>query len=509
MTYKDNIRKEYSIKNKKTDDIKFLMDNENYEKAIELIIDFINAYPTDPFGKYFHAICLIKLGESKEGYEELEHLRQKRPKKLLRRIYFKLFNYYSLRAKYNELENLLICAKNDLEEWDNQILNIKYKYTRGLVYEAINMLNEMEPNSEQEKIDIFITRLDYATNDYFRKNRKQIEDKLSHYLRKRLVSKNTARNIYIRLYVACSNYNKAYEYIYKSTNTTSNLLTSYDICMYLKKYDEAKIYLDKLNAFNLNEVSKKAQIKILYINNKKEEAFILCKEYASLDLDILLLLYDYSIRLSRTKEAIEIFEKVVDSSISSRKYSIIIMELLNLYIYEKEYEKAYNLLKNKSEYLSVENKIEFYTCLSKNMDIPYSFSRSNSYKVNQLNNYDYNKALNHIALHKYENKNKVCHTVFSSDTEVEYMLEMIKPHLTKENLYEVGPVNKYEIDCTNLDINEERLIVGTIYDNNIIFCYPDKTSEIENDYISDCQSKVKKMSMIDKFNNRYSNFINK
>ena len=185
------------------------------------------------------------------------------------------------------------------------------------------------------------------------------------------------------------------------------------------------------------------------------------------------------------------------------------MELINLYIYEKDYEKAYEVLMNKSMYLKTENKIEFYTYLSKVIDIPYTYQGSNSYKVRQLNNYDYNMALKHIGLHKYENKNKACHTVFSSDTEVEYMLEMIKPYLTKENLYEVGPICKYEIDCTNIDINEERLIVGTIYDNNIIFCYPNRSSEIENDYKVECQDKVKRLSMIDKFNNRYSKFLNK
>ena len=508
MVHKKEVKKEYNIKNKKAAEVKNSMDSEDYEKALKLIDDFINEYPNDMYGKYYRAMCLIKLGKI-EGYSELEYLRQKHPKKLLRRIYLKLFNYYSQKADYQELENLLMYAKNDLEDWDNQILNIKYKYTRGLSFEATNMLNEMKPSTELEKIDIFNTRLEYSTNDYLRKNRKEIEKTLSQYLRKRLISKSRARNFYLKLYVACSNYAKAYEYIWKNPISIANLLTNYDVCIKHRKYDEAKIYLDKLNSINLNEVSKKSQIIILYITGKKDAAFTLCKEYALQDLDILLLLYDYSVRLSKTKEVIEIFKEAIESSIGSKKYAIVVMELINLYIYEKEYEKAYEVLMNKSMYLKTENKIEFYTYLSKVIDIPYTYQGSSSYKVRQLNNYDYNMALKHIGLHKYENKNKACHTVFSSDTEVEYMLEMIKPYLTKENLYEVGPICKYEIDCTNIDINEERLIVGTIYDNNIIFCYPDRSSEIENDYKVECQDKVKRLSMIDKFNNRYSKFLNK
>ena len=111
----------------------------------------------------------------------------------------------------------------------------------------------------------------------------------------------------------------------------------------------------------------------------------------------------------------------------------------------------------------------------------------------------------YIELSEDEDNTKYAHTVFNDDLTGRDIIEIIRPHLTKENLYELGPIEKYEVDCTNLNINEKKLIVGKITNtDDIVFCYPSKRVLMELEKEEDYEPKVNQLSTMTKFKNKYN-----
>jgi hypothetical protein len=83
---------------------------------------------------------------------------------------------------------------------------------------------------------------------------------------------------------------------------------------------------------------------------------------------------------------------------------------------------------------------------------------------------------------------------------------MVRPYLTKENLYELGIVEKYEVDCSNLGINEKNIIVGKIANtDDILFCFPARYYVDELDEDEELEDvKIKQISPLTKFKNKYN-----
>ena len=258
---------------------------------------------------------------------------------------------------------------------------------------------------------------------------------------------------------------------------------------------------------NINELSLlKAQI--LFINNKKDEAFEICKKLGRNDLDAALELCIYSVNLGRTLEIIDIIKETINSnSIDNRKTIILAERLTEILIYNERYQEAYELFQKYSIYMKEDLKEEMYAFLVKKLNLDIEV-KSKRYIINQIINYNYNQAIEHIAKHKYENKNKIVHTVFNDEISIEELIKMIKPHLILENLYDVGVINRYEIDCTNIDLNEERIVVGTLSETgDIVFCYPYKQNEEELDKIVENEDKVVRKTGLQRFNERYKNYL--
>ncbi len=254
---------------------------------------------------------------------------------------------------------------------------------------------------------------------------------------------------------------------------------------------------------------------MLYYHGKKDEAFDACKVLATHNYDAAYILFDWSIQMGRTKEALEMLKLYISNTNVNgykdfRRFGSILKRIISLHLYHEEYEEAYTLFINNKVAFNEFEKELLLAFLGRKGFIQYTLDDSvNSYCLWQLRDYNFDNAVMHIGKHKYRNIEKAIHTVFTDDIPIHDLIDIIKPHLTKENLYDVGAIDKYEIDCSELNIKEKRLVVGTIGgEDNILFAFPSrKMVNIDNLEIKkEEQSKVKCLTGLDRFNLRYGKY---
>ena len=508
---------EYEVKNTKYDKIHEQMHKYKYDKALTLLEDFMVEYPNDKYARYDYAICLMRLKRHEESIQVLEILRKKKPKKILYRVYALLIDVYNISRQKDKIKEVLDNLDKDLTDFERDLLKIKGYYNLGLGNEASKVIKKIKPIKEKEKSELNILVYQFANNLYYKQHQKEIEENIKDYLKKHYISDGQARNMYLKLYLACDNYEEAYKYIIiKEESSLDVLFNSYEICKKLNKKDECQKCLDIMNrTAKLKAPYDIAVInaKLLYLNGRIEEAYEICKELSTDNLDAAMLVYTYGIKLDKIDESIDIIKNVIETkAICNKKMENLLRVLIDLYIHAEKYKEAYDLYIENLQYINTSDRKTLDLLLSKKLDFESKYiNNSRNYIQKQIENYDYENAVQHIAKHKYEKKEKLVHTVFSENIRIEDLIEMIKPYLTKENLCKVGIYDKYEIDCENLDINENVLTVGTLSKtNDVIFCFPSKKMEDEIDLDLD-ETKEEKViapkTGLERFNQKYKKFV--
>ena len=496
--------KDYNIKNEKYDEIKKAMDSYQYDKALRLLKLFNQEYPGDIYGEFDYAKCLIKTNNIKQGIEKLEELKKGNIKKIAFKVYNMLLDNYSGRDE-EKRDNLLIDAEKILDEFELGLFKVKYYYNRGLCKDAEDLLSKIKVSNEEDKSK---TR---TGKDYLRANRKRIEKELKQYLKKKYISVKIARSIYLKLYVACSDYEEAYKYIPSTYNSgIKPAIVCYEICTKLDKKEEAEKYLKIINSlinnYDISDLSiLKAQV--LYINGKREEAFELCRDIAVIDNDAAVKVYEYGIQIGKLDEIIEALEEVVENTpITSKKIIKIIKELCSTYISKQEYQKAYELYKKYESYMNNVEKKMYSVYFSNKLGLEDTTKiKEKEYILKQVKEYNYDAAFDRIL--KCLIRNKETYSELDKKL-IEDFIKKTIPKLKQENLKE------YEIVTSDLGIGENRMIVGTLEDtNNIIYCHPVKNSEYELEYEEEIEEKPKEKvyvkSGLDRFNEKYKTFFQK
>lgn len=139
----------------------------------------------------------------------------------------------------------------------------------------------------------------------------------------------------------------------------------------------------------------------------------------------------------------------LEYAIKSKKLELYAMsELLYLNIREENYEEAYMLfekiIKQDKEYFNPARKAQIETYLKYKLGIKRKVD-SGYYFGNQLLNYSEDKAIEHIKSHLDETDNKVVHSTYLDDVDVEELYEKSKIRITSMNLSAVGIVDKYRL----------------------------------------------------------------
>lgn len=149
-------------------------------------------------------------------------------------------------------------------------------------------------------------------------------------------------------------------------------------------------------------------------------------------------------------------------------------------------------------------------------------SYNNRYLINQMIEYRYEDFLNHIKRHLADNNKDLDEpnaVIFAPDFPMEQILEEVKQYIPGDKKLFFGYYNDFytfKYDCSgrvdNKSVDYFRIV--TIHDTaNFITMYPLDSGEllpyIDLNYLKEEkeESKVKRLSRVDRFNQKYGNFI--
>lgn len=273
--------------------------------------------------------------------------------------------------------------------------------------------------------------------------------------------------------------------------------------------------------YQLNEYIK---LRNLYVNKKYSSLLKKSTEYLNYypeDINIRFMKAKALRYLEKFDEAIE--ELKINLSID-RKDRHSIVELYYVYYYLNMYNEALELLPQlyENEYMNKQSLAFSEMIMKKSLgiDMKVKEERKKQYLYGQIFDYDKNRALEHIKQHADDNEKQRKETSeFNSNINIDYLFECVKENLKlskKANSEEILEVYYFGISnigySSNNNISNYLKVVVIPNTNNIISMYP--INSIDTTNISPLtfdseklfikkEEKVKRISQIDKFNNRF------
>lgn len=268
----------------------------------------------------------------------------------------------------------------------------------------------------------------------------------------------------------------------------------------------AKIYHDKW--FNkIIELVKKEELKKAY-NEYQEYIKVypkdVCSQVFYADLLIRMGNFEYAEEILKN---IEIVAKTPYIDIIDKK--LITVKLLSC---TKRYKEAYELFISDIDLCDYNNSIGTILFLKKMIGIDINDEYpENKYLYNQIINYNDDRAIKHIS--RYINDEQYNKAMFENDFNIEKTYYKIKEFLPSsigihESIIDTVYIFKYDYCGRVYGKMANYIKVIALNDsNNIITMYPYLNTG-KNDIVSDItlneeKNKVKRISQIDKFNNKY------
>ncbi len=185
-------------------------------------------------------------------------------------------------------------------------------------------------------------------------------------------------------------------------------------------------------------------------------------------------------RLEVTEGNNSMARQYFEQLLNTQSENFALVEMIFLDIKEKNYLGAYkkisvfsNVSLFKKHYYDLKILLEY-----KLGKINQSEVLNKDYYISQLFNYDEDYALNHIKLHLDENNNKIKHTLFNSDIDLNYLFHYAREQINYLNPVEISIVHKYIVECgfdvsTINGISTKYIKVVTLPNtNNILTMYP-------------------------------------
>lgn len=221
-------------------------------------------------------------------------------------------------------------------------------------------------------------------------------------------------------------------------------------------------------------------------------------------------------KLNKIEEAQEYLETNKEYICDNKFY------LYRIAIFNNDYQKAYELLPEVIEEAK-QYKVDYYegvypskiflekhlNILDENIDI-----NELSYTEQQIISYDEQKALEHIKKHQEEDENKIVHTLFEPELDLEELFYFVQNNLDSTKSYCRLITDNYIFEYPEVKNRLEKanylykfLHVVTIKDTeNIITIYPFFLNKKIEEVIplEEVKTKVKIPTQIEKFNNRYN-----
>ena len=328
-----------------------------------------------------------------------------------------------------------------------------------------------------------------------------------------------------RIEVNARNYDRARSYFNKLIKRENDCLAYIELAKLETKIGNHNRAIELLQTVdkNLNEESKYHYIVLLELAkvSRRNEDIDKAKEYLkiigesnnnTIENEWIMLEYAKIEELNNNVvNAISILNKLLNTMI----HEIALVQLIKIYIKYEQYELAY---KYNNELLKIKNPRSHFNPKQIDTFLKYKLgiennNEENTYFTKQLYSYNKYEVINHISQHLDENDEKIMHSIYCEDINIEKLYEYASKQIQNLEPIVEGINDKYIVRCNkivgmSLDKQPTDTIKVIVIPNtkDIITMYPisapNKKLEIENDYTSSKQ-KVRE-SQIDKFNRRYA-----
>lgn len=269
-----------------------------------------------------------------------------------------------------------------------------------------------------------------------------------------------------------------------------------------KKEEIGVMYVNKLIAMNEYELAKKITLELkkytnnkidiyttlgkieLYMGNIKEAKYQLSK------IDNIYIRNTSFTVLARVYLAEKEYDKAKELLNKAYNYSnnpYALINLINMDLHERKYEEAYEKLLKLKQNLIFNKDCKYYydaisVFLNSKLDKKINVKQSVGYHERQLEEYDKVCALTHIFRHVYQDiYNKNIHTVFANNIDVEYLFNNVPNMLNEDNYFYTNIFDEYYLNIDNVGLNGENyLTVGCIPGTkDIVSMYPIKYNPIK------------------------------
>lgn len=514
----------YAKKNNEYAIISGAIKNGNYEFACDKVEEFLKKYPKDLYAKNDYARCLINLDRGNEALDILMKLKENnlndlKDYKIAFQTYISIIRYYN---SQKDLDNVKFYSN---EAYDKKVFDdFEYKYNIAYCYYELGYTNQgnqilfsANAYKEEYRHRRTLELLCRNNDEYYKKHSYNIEKELKEIIKKSSAKRNIAIQFLIKYYTITGKHKEGYEYIRginKDRLSVECLINCYYICINSGHYELANEYKKYINNIPMNSIeSVYAKAKVYALNGDFESAVKSSENIKS--YKILITCVSWKIKLKDYDGALKLLEKTIEDTgyISDRVTSSLLL-LADLYIYYKQYDKAYQALNTYAQQSINKNQMALdvgFTFLASKTGMPYE-NVNETYIIKQIKNYSYEEALKHISKHSLEDESKQQHTVFNPNINIYNLMQEVQSKLTKSNLDNVGAIDRYIIDYPNVSLNQyvNKLIICTIGGTkNIIVCYPcndynNSLLELDDEIEVESSPKVKRLSQIEKFNKKYN-----
>lgn len=488
----------------------------SYNLAFNLINEYKNIYGEDSYVLLSEGRLYRLIDDYDKDIEILEPIIEFNPKNI-GYILYEIATAYKMKNELKKSLELYLMIENtthkDKEYAYYEIANLYYRlgdYDKSEKYFKKVIYNEAK---EAEKSKIYVAKI-----ETYRENYIEAEKWLDSVTYKK--DKTLAEEVL---------YNKA------------RILSA------MEKYEETEELLLKIiNSYNKKYTAAYIELMHLYCKkNQLEEAtkyYNKIKNKFSYNEHTDFIIAEYKFKIGLLDESIELYKKLLNNSHIDRYKDIVLLNMSHVLISKKQYNEARECLKQikyskyynyalenlicielyennfKKAYeyfLSINKKFEYQKenieriklMLIKNLNMPTVFPDEKAYTRKQIINYDKDLAITHIKEHTTPTQE----SYFNKNINIEKLYDEVKQFLIPENLIELNTVAKYKIKYPNIGINNgkiinELIVVTKLYNDEIITMYPENLYiEKEEEQVEEIkETKVKRLSQIEKFNMKYN-----
>ena len=501
-------------KKQKIEEIQKLRNEAKYKQTLQNIEYYLERYGEDCY-------ILLELGKIYFSTERLEEAKEILTKIITKNSENKYYALYEL-AKTNRALKQYDEAKNNLKQIlaSNHPEKCHAKLELARLYETMGEDIKAEENLlgliDDNELNMYSAVYDLANLKIRRGHSKEALEYLKQL--KGNVEQDNVDYLYGKYFLLIGNYEKA-KIVFNRIKEKGNKFPikvphQLAVVEYLQDNFQKAIEMEE-NILRKNTILYRESVILIIdcymkLRNKEKalEYIDILKEnpYYTLNDDLNYMMGKIAIIDKQWLKALEYFNKVEKRN--NTAYRDVLFKKCCVYAKLNEIDKLEEML-NELDSLNIYGKYDgiirkMHTYVSDRKYHNIEVNDSMSYVELQIINYDKERAIEHIKLHQKPDSTKENHSIFSDNINIENLYEEVLDHLNDETFHDSNLVDCYILNYPNVGYCEDKIsdllkVITLPNTKEIVTMYP----YVKNKALLKSKPKVKKLSQIDKFNQKY------